>query len=475
MKIAAAYIRVSTDEQVEFSPDSQIKKIREYAKQHDMTVPEDLIFADEGISGRTAEKRPAFQKMIGLSKVKPKPFDVIIVWKFSRFARNREDSIVYKSLLKKQGIDVVSVSEQLADDNSAVLMAAIYEAMDEYYSLNLAEEVKRGLNEKFSRGGIVSKPPFGYVMKNGTFCPDAENAEIVKKMYADYIEGKGCRTIAAELNSLGITTKKGAKWDEMRIEYILTNPTYTGKMRRSLKQRQGRDIFLEQCDIIQSSHEPLIDEETFQAVQNRRQQIKLVHSKYARSEPASYALKGLIRCAYCGSTFCYTKKDKGIQCNQYRKGICSVSQYITYKKLEDAVFSKLAEDLETDNFVFDIKPQKKPDNSFESLADNLIAKEEQKLQRVKEAYENGVDTLEEYKQNKQKIQQRIQELKKQAKPQKEERSRTEFKKQVKKTISLINSKNSTEAEKNTALRTIIEKVVFDKPNQTLKLFYKLIF
>ena len=101
MKIGAAYVRVSTEEQIEFSPDSQIKKIKEYAKQNDIILPEEFIFIDEGISGKYAKKRPEFMKMIGTAKMRPKPFDVILVWKFSRFARNRQDSIVYKSMLRK--------------------------------------------------------------------------------------------------------------------------------------------------------------------------------------------------------------------------------------------------------------------------------------------------------------------------------------------------------------------------------------
>ena len=205
MKTAAAYIRVSTDDQVEYSPDSQLKAIRNYAKQNDMILPEEFIFIDEGISGRKADKRPAFQQMIGTAKLKPKPFDVILLWKFSRFARNREDSIVYKSMLRKQcSIDVISISEQLGEDKTSILIEALIEAMDEYYSLNLAEEVRRGMNEKFSRGEVVSQPPFGYRMGNGKFIPDETNAPIVKMIFNDYIMGMGSRTIASKLNDMGI-------------------------------------------------------------------------------------------------------------------------------------------------------------------------------------------------------------------------------------------------------------------------------
>ena len=130
MKIAAAYIRVSTDDQTELSPDSQIKNIREYAKSHDMIVPNEYIFRDDGISGRTTAKRPEFNRMIATAKQKTKPFECILVWKFSRFARNREDAVVYKSMLKKLGIDVVSISEPVGDDKMSVLIEAMIEAMD---------------------------------------------------------------------------------------------------------------------------------------------------------------------------------------------------------------------------------------------------------------------------------------------------------------------------------------------------------
>ena len=109
IQTAAAYIRVSTDDQLEYSPDSQAQKIKEYAEHNNIRISDEFVFLDEGISGRQAEKRPSFMEMISIAKIKPKPFDIILVWKFSRFARNREDSIVYKSMLRKEcGIDVVS-------------------------------------------------------------------------------------------------------------------------------------------------------------------------------------------------------------------------------------------------------------------------------------------------------------------------------------------------------------------------------
>ncbi len=200
-RIGAYYIRVSTDDQAEFSPDSQRKKILEYAEKNNIIIPEEFHFEDIGISGREAEKRPQFMKMISIAKTKPKPFDIVLLWKFSRFARNREDSIVYKRLLRKKcEIDVVSISENLGDDKISELIEGIIETMDEFYSINLAEEVKRGMNEKFSRGGVVSYPPFGYKMGDGVFIKDEFSAPIVKMIYEWYLSGIGMRNIATKLN-----------------------------------------------------------------------------------------------------------------------------------------------------------------------------------------------------------------------------------------------------------------------------------
>ena len=114
LKIGAAYIRVSTHDQEEYSPESQVKMIHDYASKNGIIIPNEYVFRDDGISGRKADKRPEFMRMISTAKQKPAPFEVILVWKFSRFARNEEESIVYKSLLRKEcKVDVVSVSEPI--------------------------------------------------------------------------------------------------------------------------------------------------------------------------------------------------------------------------------------------------------------------------------------------------------------------------------------------------------------------------
>lgn len=133
-RVAAAYIRVSTDDQTDLSPESQLEKIREYAAKNNLILLSEYVFRDDGISGRAAEKRPGFQRMIAAAKDASHPFDVVIVWKYSRFARNQEESIFYKSVLRsKCNVDVVSVSEPLIAGPFGSLIERIIEWMDEFY------------------------------------------------------------------------------------------------------------------------------------------------------------------------------------------------------------------------------------------------------------------------------------------------------------------------------------------------------
>lgn len=478
MQTAAAYIRVSTDDQIEYSPDSQIKAIRKYAKDHDMILPEEFIFVDEGISGRKADKRPSFQRMIGTAKIKPKPFDVILLWKFSRFARNRQDSIVYKSMLRKQcGIDVVSISEQLGDDNTSILIEALIEAMDEYYSLNLAEEVKRGMTEKFSRGGVVSQPPYGYMMKNGIFAPDPETAPIVQKIFADFIAGKGTREIARELNDLGLRTAKGNFFENRAIEYIITNPVYIGKLRRS-KEKNISDHYHQDAEntlIVNGNHVPIIDTETFEQAQRKRSELKQRYPKHARQTPSEFMLKGIVRCSACGATLVNQSAAKSLQCHNYARGVCKTSHSITVKKINAAVLEKLRSDAKSQNFEVAVEPTGSSSSSAPDFS-SLIAREKKKLARVREAYEAGVDTLAEYKTAKQKIQDHIAELEAKAAkvlPKSDKDIKEIISRKIMASLEILESDETSEALKNYTLRGLVDRITYIKPKGIIEILYKM--
>lgn len=475
-KIAAAYIRVSTDDQVEYSPDSQRKAILSFAKRNGYYVPEEYIFADEGISGRST-KRPAFQRMIGIAKQKPKPFDVILVWKFSRFARNREDSIVYKSMLRKQcDIDVISISEQLGEDKTSILIEALLEAMDEYYSINLAEEVVRGMSEKARRGGIMGSLAFGYKSEGGKIVPDPQTAPIVQKIFADYDNGSGFRQIAHWLNGSGITTKNGNRWDNRGVEYILRNVTYTGRTHWTPGGTKGPHAEkIEDSTIISEvTHTPIIDEATFQRVQDRIAEQKQRYGYKAHpSHGRLFMLKGLVRCSSCGATLT-NGGNGGVQCHRYATGLCKESHYVTFGKLNQLVIDKLQSDIETGRFKTVVSSA---DTAGRSSADAdlivaEIARVKNKLLRAKEAYQAGVDTLDEYRENKTALQAQIDSLTARKQEQTPQEPETEHLRAVIKGNLEVIKSDVPEELKNDILSSFVHKMVFDRKACTVDIFYR---
>lgn len=473
MKTAAAYIRVSTEDQIEFSPDSQLKAIRKYAKEHDLILPEEFVFADEGISGRKTDKRVQFQRMIGTAKLKPKPFDVILLWKFSRFARNREDSIVYKSMLRKQcGIEVISISEQLTEDKTSILIEALIEAMDEYYSLNLAEEVKRGMSEKFSRGGVVSQPPFGYRMQDGIFFPDETAAPIVQMIFEDYLSGVPVRQIARKLNEMGITSRHGNPFENRTVEYILTNPVYLGKLRRSLTGDRS-DRYHEQDQCVDGQHQPIITQEVFDAAQAKRADTKKMYKKYARhDQPVQFMLKGMVRCDHCGGTLIMSSTGKYLQCHNYGRGKCKVSHAISIPKINAAVIAKIREDLADPDFESRVIKQNAP-KPAESPIPALIEKEERKLERVREAFEAGIDTLEEYRQNKQRITERLSALRAELTEIAPAPDISAFRGRAETSLTTLTDPCASEIIKNQTLHTFVDQIIFMKPSGRIEIVYHL--
>lgn len=357
MKIAAAYIRVSTEGQDEYSPDSQIKLCKDYAEKNGYLLPEQYIFYDDGISAKTAKKRIQFNRMIALAKDKSRPFSAILVWKYSRFARNQEESIVYKSLLKKNGVSVISISEQIDNENPfGSLIERIIEWMDEYYLVRLSGEVKRGMLEKFSRGQIVNGPPLGYAVKEGKYVPD-QNAELIKLIYNDFLCGASYSRIARKLNDSGEKTARGNYFERRTIEYIIRNPVYAGKLRRNsvLKDSLSNSHVEKAIKIVDGEHEPLIPPEMWKQAQIRAEKLAERYGKYSRTEVRNeFMLRGLLRCSSCGSVM--VNSNKGYQCNKYSRGLCRVSHYISKQKINAAVIDGIIRSLGDLDINIEINP-----------------------------------------------------------------------------------------------------------------------
>ena len=164
------------------------------------------------------------------------PFDVILVWKFSRFTRKREHAVAFKSMLRRKGIRVVSITEQAEDNATGRLLEGIIESVDEAESESLAQDVVRGMREAASRGFLLaSNAPFGYkrvkvndgVKERPTLEVDPATAPVVREIFEKSLRGSGLKEICKELNDRGITNR-GKRWYKGTLHYVLRNEAYTG-------------------------------------------------------------------------------------------------------------------------------------------------------------------------------------------------------------------------------------------------------
>lgn len=488
MKTGALYIRVSTHNQDELSPDAQKRLLLDYAKANDILISNEYIFI-ESISGRKAEKRVEFQRMISLAKTKPAPFQTILIWKFSRFARNQEESIVYKSLLRKQcNIDIISVSEPLVEGPFGSLIERIIEWMDEYYSIRLSGEVTRGMTEKALRGGYQARPPLGYKIVEHGKPPVivSEEAKIVRMIFDKYVnEKKNTFDIARYLNSLGLKTSHNKEFEKRSIEYILMNPTYCGMIRWNRTNNETNEVKdKSEWIIAEGHHEAIISKELFDAAQERFNSI--YKPRGARpSLTYKHWLSGLVKCPSCGRTMIaknVAKKSDGTPyvyfvCYGYCKGKCLTSNSISSLKLEPIVLSGLKEVLETGDIIFTYKELAPIEelNERELLEEQLL-QISLKEDRIKQAYRDGIDTLEEYKDNKRIIENERQEIahrleeysRKNTEPSSDKETML---KNVESVYQFLLSDQNTSQQKSDMLRSIVDKIIYNRESDTLDIFF----
>ena len=296
----ALYARVSSDRQdVDLSVAAQLRALREHADKNGCVVVREYV--DEAESGRVAD-RPQFQEMLDEAKSPKAPFREILVWKFSRFTRKREHAVAFKSLLRRRGVRVVSITEQADDTPTGRLLEGIIETIDEFYSENLAQDVTRGMREAASRGfWVASYAPFGYnrVMvqdgpkKRPKLEPDPGSFEVVRRIFDMAEAGKSTLDIARTLNDEGIASRRGNLWGKTSVHAILINETYTGTLIWGANAKNGA--------------EPVRVENAFPAIIARKQfdrVSKLLRSRAPkvvnpRRVASAFLLSGLAKCETC--------------------------------------------------------------------------------------------------------------------------------------------------------------------------------
>ncbi len=328
----AAYCRVSTDNEDQANSfESQQRYFRQYIERNpDWELYE--IFADEGISGTNTKKRKEFNRMIACAK--NGDFDLIITKEISRFARNTLDSIYYTRDLKKHGVGVIFMNDNINTlDGDAELRLAIMSSIAQEESRKTSERVKWGQKRQMEQGVVFGRSMLGYDVRDGKMYINEEGAKVVRLIFHKFVnEGKGTHVIARELREEGISPMRVKEWSNTVILRVIRNEKYCGDLvqkktytpdflSHEKKYNRGQEEFV----IIKDHHEPIISRELFDEA-NRILDAKSLSQEGKAKHSNRYPFSGKIKCGCCGSSYVArykTRKDgsryKAWRCNEAAK------------------------------------------------------------------------------------------------------------------------------------------------------------
>ena len=317
-KRVAAYCRVSTDNEDQANSfESQQRYFRQYIERNpDWELY--AIFADEGISGTNTKKRKEFNRMIECAK--NGDFDLIITKEISRFARNTLDSIFYTRDLKKHGVGVIFLNDNINTlDGDAELRLAIMSSIAQEESRKTSERVKWGQKRQMEQGVVFGRSMLGYDVKDGKMTINEEGAKIVRLIFHKFVdEGKGTHVIARELREEGIKPMRVKEWQNTVILRVIRNEKYCGDLvqkktytpdflSHEKKYNRGQEEFV----IIKDHHEPIISRELFDKA-NRILDAKSLSQEGKAKHSNRYPFSGKIKCGRCGASYVArykTRKD----------------------------------------------------------------------------------------------------------------------------------------------------------------------
>lgn len=342
----ACYARYSTSMQREESISAQMRAMKKFCDDNGWVIVKRYV--DEAYSA-TTDKRPQFQEMISDSC--NKEFDIVLVHKLDRFARNRYDSSLYKQKLRKNGVRLCSVLERIDNTPESILLEGLLESINEFYSANLARESMKGMKENalqcLHNGGT---PGLGYdVDETQHIVINEEEAKVVAMIYSMYLSGYSCKVIAETLNEEGYITKAGNPFQIASIYTILINEKYTGVYIFNRAEAKGYDHKRnthrskppEEIIRIEGGIPAIISKEVWEAVQKKRMRKS---GKLKTSEPM-YLLSGKIFCGVCGSKMygsiryrCSAESYYKYACHT-KKAFCSNPKEIEKASIENYVVS----------------------------------------------------------------------------------------------------------------------------------------
>lgn len=389
---AVIYARYSSHNQNEQSIEGQLADCYEWAKKNDVTVIGEYI--DRALSG-TVDRRPDFQRMI--ADAAKRQFEIVLVWKLDRFSRNRYDSAIYKTRLKKYGVRVISVMEKITDSPEGIILEGLLESMAEYYSANLAENIRRGQRESVKNGTFLGgNIPYGYRSVNKKLVIDDRTAPVVRHIFAEYSKGVGKRELMDDLSARGFRNARGKPFSNSSVTRILSNTVYVGR-------------YVYNGEVVEGLAERLIDDDTFEKVQSRLAVNKRMSG--AATAKVDYLLSGKCFCGLCGASMvgdsgtsrrgemyyyytCGAKKKKSSACSKQREKKGFLEWYIVEQTVEyvldpsraefiaDAVVKEYEKEFSDDGIAVIEKALKRLDSELDKLIDVLVDTPKQARGRI---------------------------------------------------------------------------------------------
>lgn len=372
---AVIYARYSSDNQREESIEGQIRECTAYAEKNGITVIKHYI--DRALSAKT-DNRPEFQQMIKDSE--KRLFDIVLVWKLDRFARNRYDSAHYEYQLERNHVKLVSATEPISEGPAGIMVKSMLTGMAEYYSAELSEKVVRGMTENVLKGkyngGTI---PIGYTVDEEKFFQiDPLKAPFVVEAFQRYNDGATMKELMNWLNDSGVTTNRNQKFTYNSIQTLLTNRRYIGENR-------FKDI------VMPDSIPVIIEKELFDSVQDKIAKNRRAPARHKAED--DYLLTTKLFCGMCGAMMfgeCGTSRNKNVhhyyKCANAKRTKTCKKKTVRKEWLEDLVVC------ETMKMIHD-------DDCIQSIVDAVMILQEQEntvlplLEKQMKDIENGIENL----------------------------------------------------------------------------------
>ena len=408
MKTAVVYARYSSDRQTEQSIEGQLRVCYDYAKRHDLSIVNEYI--DRATTG-TNDNRTSFQKLIKDSN--KKAWDYVLVYKLDRFSRNKYEMAMYKKTLRDNGVKLLSAMENIPDTPEGIILESLLEGMAEYFSAELSQKVKRGMNESRLKGNFTG----GYIMFGYSVTGDKitgrkivineDDAKIVRFIFDEYANGKFVEDIISELKEKGLTYK-GKPFARSTVFRMLKCEKYIG-------------IYKYKDQVFTNIYPRLIPDNIFERVRKRTKENKTGKM----SVKTVYYLRHKLFCGYCGSLMgaetgtakngtvkhyykCYNKKAGG-NCTKSQIRKDAIEQFViertvqllnndkTVNRIADMMLNNLKQ-IETDKTVLKLllkeqtKTQSQIDNFMKAIGQGIITNSTKTQLEKLEQYLEDINT-----------------------------------------------------------------------------------